>query len=255
MDLIDAATLIWFYMTSWFVVSLVKKRNDIADIAWGLGFVLLAWVSYVMSGYSLRAIIVNVLITIWGFRLAWYINKRNHGKPEDSRYREWRNSWKKWFLIRSYLQVFLLQGIFLFLIVQPVLFINKSANGVVGILDLLGFCLWCLGFYFESEGDAQLARFIRNPANKGKLMQEGLWAYTRHPNYFGEVVQWWGIFTFALAIPYGIVTIIGPLTITFLILFVSGIPLLEKKYEGRPDFEAYKKRTSIFIPLPPQKGR
>jgi steroid 5-alpha reductase family enzyme len=132
--------------------------------------------------------------------------------------------------------------------VLPVLFINLGTGGPLGFFDLVGFLVWITGFYFESTGDAQLARFVRDPINKGKIMQSGLWKYTRHPNYFGEVTQWWGIFIISLSVPFGIFTIIGPLTITYLILFVSGVPMLEKKYAGRADFEAYKKRTSVFFP-------
>jgi steroid 5-alpha reductase family enzyme len=110
--------------------------------------------------------------------------------------------------------------------------------------------VWAIGFFFEVMGDRQLKQFLHNPSHKGKIMDRGLWAYTRHPNYFGEVLQWWGIFLCALALPFGYVTIIGPLLITYLILFVSGIPMLEKKYKGRPDYEQYKKRTSMFFPLP-----
>ena len=110
--------------------------------------------------------------------------------------------------------------------------------------------VWILGFVFESVGDAQLARFIKDPANKGKLMQGGLWRYTRHPNYFGEVTMWWGIWLLALSTPYGFFSIIGPITITFLILKVSGIPMLEKKMEENPEFAEYKRRVSVFIPMP-----
>jgi len=239
------------YMTIWFIVSVIKKRNDIADIAWGLGFVLMAWLSFFISGFSFKALFVNSLVTVWGLRLAWHIYRRNLNKPEDYRYQAWRKEWK-FFYLRSYLQIYLLQGLFLFLIVLPVLFINQSQFTGFKLLDFFGFIVWAIGFYFESIGDMQLKQFISNPANKGKTMDQGLWRYSRHPNYFGEVTQWWGIFIIALSIPLGFITIIGPLTITILILFVSGIPLLEKKYAGRKDFEEYKKRTSIFIPLPPK---
>jgi steroid 5-alpha reductase family enzyme len=241
------------YMTSWFLISIVKKRNDIADIAWGLGFILLSWTSYFYSQvYSLRGLLVGVLVSIWGIRLALHIYRRNKGKSEDYRYLAWRKEWGKWFFIRSYLQVYILQGLFLFLIIQPVLFINKSI-GTIGAVDVFGVLVWIIGYYFESVGDKQLKEFVSNPANKGKILDQGLWKYTRHPNYFGEVTQWWGIFIIALSIPNGIVTIIGPMTITVLILFVSGVPLLEKKYAGRPDFEKYKKSTSMFLPLPLKK--
>lgn len=240
------------YMSFWFVVSIIKKRNDIADIAWGLGFVLIAWLSYYLSEYSFKALVINCLVTIWGLRLAWYINNRNKNKPEDSRYLEWRKTWK-YFYLRSYLQVFLLQGLFLYLISLPVMFINYSVSSGFGFLEVVGILVWVTGFYFESSGDKQLKEFKSNPVNKGKLMNRGLWKYTRHPNYFGEVTQWWGIFIMALSIPNSLFTVIGPLTITILILFVSGIPLLEKKYTGRSDWEEYKKKTSVFFPLPPRR--
>lgn len=245
------ALVLFAYMSMWFLVSLIKKRNDVADVAWGLGFVLMAWVSFFLSTPSgARGILVGTLVSIWGIRLAWHIHSRNKGKGEDYRYLAWRNEWGKWFYLRSYFQVYLLQGLFLFLIVSPVLVVNKNAGNPLGILDFVAVAVWLTGFYFESVGDAQLARFIKDPANKGKLMQSGLWAYSRHPNYFGEVTQWWGIWLFALSLPNGWMSVVGPLTITFLILKVSGIPLLEKKMEENPDFAEYKRRTSVFIPLP-----
>jgi steroid 5-alpha reductase family enzyme len=247
------ALILLVYMSLWFIVSLIKKRNDVADIAWGLGFVLLAWISYLISNDSgVRGLPVVTLVSIWGLRLALHIYKRNEGKKEDYRYLLWRKEWGKWFYLRSYAQVYLLQGVLLFLIVLPVLLINKSAGQTLGLLDVVGALVWLIGFFFEFVGDAQLAKFIKNPINKGKLMQQGLWRYTRHPNYFGEVAQWWGIWLIAISVPNGWLGIIGPITITVLILFVSGIPLLEKKYKGRADFEEYKKRTSMFIPLPPK---
>lgn len=251
---ITLIVVLFAYMSFWFIVSVIQKRNDVADIAWGLGFVLMAWASFFLSGTStIRGILVGILISIWGLRLAWHIYTRNKGKAEDYRYLAWRNEWGKWFYLRSYLQVYLLQGFFLFLIVLPVLLINSNGGRALGLFDILGVALWLFGFYFEAVGDAQLAVFIKNPENKGKLMQSGLWAYTRHPNYFGEVTQWWGIWILALSVPNGFFAIIGPLTITFLILKVSGVPMLEKKMEENPEFAEYKKRVSVFIPLPPRK--
>jgi len=245
------ALILFVYMSSWFVLSLLKKRNDVADVAWGLGFVLLTWTSFFLGeGEGFRGLLVGLLVSIWGIRLAWHIHARNKGKVEDYRYAKWREEWGKWFYLRSYTQVYLLQGALLFLIVLPILFINKSIGTSLNYLDFFGMAVWALGFIFESVGDAQLARFIKDPNNKGKLMQSGLWRYTRHPNYFGEVTQWWGLWIIALSVPNGIYGIIGPLTITFLILKVSGIPMLEKKMEENPEFAEYKKRTSIFIPLP-----
>ena len=137
------------YMTFWFIVSVIKKRNDIADIAWGLGFLLIAWLSFLIAGFSFKALLVNSLVTVWGLRLALHIYNRNKNKSEDSRYLEWRKTWKNFYL-RSFLQVFMLQGIFLYLISLPVMFINHSLVDVFGILDLIGLIVWGFGFYFES---------------------------------------------------------------------------------------------------------
>ena len=246
------AAALFIYMNVWFVIAVITKKNDVADIAWGLGFVCLSWLAFAFSDASARAIVVNILVTIWGLRLAWHIARRNIGKPEDRRYAAWREEWKH-FYVRSYFQIFMLQGLLLFLIIQPVLFIQLSAQAPVNIIDHFGIGVWIIGFLFESIGDAQLKRFLSDPNNKGKIMTSGIWAYSRHPNYFGEVTQWWGIFLLAVSLPFGYITIIGPLTITFFILFVSGVPMLEKKYAGRPDFEEYKKKTSAFIPMPQKR--
>jgi len=245
--------ILFLYMSFWFVVSIFKKRNDIADVAWGLGFVILSFISYLMiDNFNLRGIIVGILVTIWGLRLAFHIYSRNKGKTEDYRYLAWRKQWGSYFYLRSYLQVYILQGVFLFLIILPVLFINKNVNPSIGILDFIGILVWAIGFFFEAIGDLQLSHFIKNTENKGKIMQDGLWKYTRHPNYFGEVLGWWGIWIISLSVSFWWISIIGPLTITFLILKVSGIPLLEKKMEENPDFALYKKRVSMFIPRSPK---
>ncbi len=241
------------YMTGWFIVSQVRGRNDIADVAWGLGFILAALVSLVAAGeYSARGLLVTVLVIFWGMRLALHIHLRNRGKGEDPRYRKWREEWGRWFVLRSFLQVFMLQGVLLVLVAAPVVFVNASPAAPFIALDALGALVWLVGFVFEAAGDLQLARFLRDPANRGKLMTGGLWRYSRHPNYFGEVTLWWGIWLIAAAVPRGWMTVIGPLAITFLILKVSGVPMLEERYEGRADFQEYKRCTSAFFPLPPR---
>lgn len=251
---ITLATVLLIYMTLWFVLSLIKNRNDVADIAWGLGFVLIAWVSiFISKNFEIRTIIVTFLVTVWGLRLAYHIYRRHRKTDEDYRYLKYRQSWGKWFFLRSYLQVYILQGFLLFLVVSPVLIINRFSGEEFLFLDVIGVLFWLIGYFFESVGDAQLADFVKNPNNKGKLMTSGLWKYSRHPNYFGEVLQWWGIWLLAIFVPYGLWGIIGPLTTTFLILKVSGIPMLEEKMIKRPDFNDYKERVSIFFPLPPKK--
>jgi steroid 5-alpha reductase family enzyme len=253
------ALLLWAYMSLWFVISLIKRRNDVADVAWGLGFVLLAWTSFFLSRFFLsggsgtRGILADSLVSVWGLRLAWHIHARHRSKAEDFRYLAWRREWGRWFYVRSYAQVYLLQGAFLFLIALPVLIINRNSSEPLGAVNFIGVCLWLAGFLFESAGDAQLARFVKDPLNRGKLLQTGLWQYTRHPNYFGEVVQWWGIWLISLGVPGGWFAIVGPLTITFLILKVSGIPMLEKKMAENPGFAEYARRTSVFFPWFPGK--
>ncbi len=242
------------YITLWFVVSLIKKRNDVADVAWGLGFVLLAWVSIMISNnFEIRTIIVTFLVTVWGLRLAYHIHSRHRKTDEDYRYLKFRQSWGKWFYLRSYLQVYLLQGFLLLLVVTPVMIINNFSGDGFLIWDVVGVLLWATGFFFETVGDAQLANFIKNPANKGKLIMTGLWKYSRHPNYFGEVLLWWGVWLLAISVPYGLWGVIGPLTITFLILKVSGIPMLEEKMEKHPDFAEYKRKVNVFFPGPTKK--
>jgi steroid 5-alpha reductase family enzyme len=242
-------------MTAWFVAAQLKGRNDVADVAWGLGFILAAAVSLYFGGVqSPRGLLVSALVLLWGGRLALHIHARNRGKGEDPRYRQWREEWGRWFVLRSFLQVFMLQGLLLVVVATPVVFINGSPPTPLSWLDALGLFVWLTGFAFEAVADWQLLCFIRNPANRGRLMTSGLWRYSRHPNYFGEVTLWWGLWLMALNLPGGWWTVVGPLTITFLILTVSGIPMLEKHYEGRADFQDYKRRTSPFFPLPPRTG-
>jgi steroid 5-alpha reductase family enzyme len=248
------AVVLWGYMSVWFLISLIWKRNDVADVAWGLGFVLLAWTSFFLSGGSgMRGVLAGILVSIWGLRLSWHIHARHRGKPEDFRYMAWRREWGSWFYARSYAQVYLLQGAFLFLVALPVLLINRNSGGRFGFLEVMGVCVWLFGFIFETVGDAELARFASDPRNRGKILQTGLWQYTRHPNYFGEVLQWWGIWLLAVGVPGGWYSIVGPLTITFLILKVSGIPMLEKKMAENPDFAKYKRRTNVFVPWFPKR--
>lgn len=245
---------IWSYETLWFLFAWVRGRNDVADIAWGLGFVLVAGLSLVVGDtYSARGLLVSGLVLLWGARLAAHIHVRNANRGEDPRYRQWRLAWGRWFLLRSFLQIYLLQGTLLVIVASPVIFANASADTPLGALDLFGLGVWLTGFLFEAVGDRQLLAFMRNPSNKGNLMTTGLWRYTRHPNYFGEVTLWWGAWLIVCASPNGWMTLLGPLTITFLILKVSGIPMLERHYAGRADFEAYKRRTSVFLPLPPRE--
>lgn len=240
--------VIFVFMNLFFVLSLTLKRNDIADSAWGIGFMVISIFNLVLSKDMMQTkYILTFLVFLWGLRLAGYITLRNWGKNEDFRYKEWREKWGKKALLRSYLQVFLLQGFFMFLVSLPVTLYNRF-GGIVSDLGVFGILVWVIGFYFETVGDLQMFFFKKDPKNKGKIMDQGLWQYTRHPNYFGEVTMWWGIWLLTVGSTYWYVGIIGPITISFLLLKVSGIPLLEKKYEGNKEFEKYKAKTSAFFP-------
>ena len=248
---------IWFIaMTIMFFVSVALRRNDIADVAWGIGVAAVGVVSYlIVRNEQFGAVLPIVLASLWGVRLALRIGWRNVHKTEDPRYRAWREAWGRTFYIRSYLQVFLLQGA-LMLVVGYVLLhaqLYTSSLASVGWLTLAGVLLWIVGFVFETVGDWQLDRFISARPAPGTVLTTGLWHYSRHPNYFGEIIMWWGIwFTVALT-PYSIFALISPLMITFLIRYVSGVPLAEARLQENPAYRVYQARTSVLIPWPPRE--
>ncbi len=247
--ILEVGLVICLYMTIIFILALRRKDNSIVDVAWGIGFIVISVYSIIQSGeVDLRKMIVSLLVAMWGLRLSYHIMVRNSGNGEDFRYKAWRNSWK-FFIVRSYFQIFLLQGFFMLIISAPVWFINFSSGGPLGFWDSLGLLVFGAGFMIEIVSDYQLTEFKKDPINKGKLITTGLWSVSRHPNYFGEALLWWGIGLYALSFPYGWITLAGPLVITLLLRFVSGVPMLEKKYEGRPDWEAYKLKTAAFVPF------
>jgi steroid 5-alpha reductase family enzyme len=251
----NLAILLGCMIGLWFP-SLVLKNASIVDIFWGLGFVIVAWLTFYMAdGYLGRKILICALVTVWGLRLAIHIGKRNRGKGEDRRYQAWRASYGPRFWWVSLFTVFGTQGILLWVIslVTQAGQISPEPGRWVW-QDTLGLRVWAVGFFFEAVGDWQLARFKANPANKGKVMNRGLWATTRHPNYFGECLMWWGLFLITLANPANVWTIISPLTITILLLKVSGVTLLEKSIvETRPKYRDYMESTSAFIPWFPKR--
>ncbi len=246
--------IVFVYFLLFFIVAQVVKNNSIVDMGWGAGFVIVALATLFLGGYyTERSLLVTLLVAIWGLRLTYHIVRRNFGKPEDFRYAKWRKEWGRWLVPRAFLQVFMLQGVMMLAISYSVILINSYEGSSLNLLDITGLLVWITGFFFESVGDKQLARFLKDPANKGKVIQSGLWKYTRHPNYFGEATMWWGIFILALSVPLGWTGIISPLTITILLLFVSGVPMLEKQMMQNPEYREYAKRTSKFFPWFPGK--
>jgi steroid 5-alpha reductase family enzyme len=248
------AGAVFIYMNLLFLLALGLKKNDIVDIAWGMGFIFITVLSLLLlPGLHIRRLLVSGFVIIWGLRLAIYIYLRNRGRKEDFRYAQWKKDWGKHWIIRSYLQVFILQGFFMLTIAYPLFLLAQAQSDAISYLDAIGALLWLTGFFFEAVGDAQMLKFKLDSANKGKIMDKGLWRYTRHPNYFGESTMWWGIFVITLNTPYGWSAVFSPMIITFLLLRVSGIPLLEKKYETNPTYREYIRKTGSFLPMFPKK--
>jgi steroid 5-alpha reductase family enzyme len=238
------------------LLSLIKRDASIVDVFWGLGFVVVAWLTFLQTdGYLGRKILITLLTTLWGLRLAMHILIRDWGHGEDRRYQAWRAQYGARFWWVSLFTVFGLQGVLLWAISLILQVGQMSAIPArLIILDFLGAIVWTVGFIFEAVADWQLYRFKTDPENKGKVMKKGLWAYSRHPNYFGESLIWWGLFLITLATPGSFWTVISPMVITFLLLKVSGVTLLEKTIvDSRPEYRDYIESTSSFIPRLPRK--
>ncbi|MGI6379627.1 MAG: DUF1295 domain-containing protein [Anaerolineae bacterium] len=248
--------VILLYMVLLWVVSLALKNSSIVDIFWGAGFVLAVWLYHGLTpeGLVARKWLISLIVTVWGLRLSGHILWRNWGKPEDFRYAKWRRETGHSWWWRSFFKVFLLQGALMWIISTPLLGAQTQAPRSHLIwLDFAGMVVWAVGFFFEAMGDLQLARFKADPANKGQVLDRGVWRYTRHPNYFGDATQWWGFYLIALAAGAWW-TIFAPLIMTGLLLKVSGVALLEKTLkETKPQYADYIARTSAFFPLPPKR--
>lgn len=251
----DSAIAVFVFMNLMFLVALRLKDNSIVDIGWGLGFILIASIGVIRHGHEKLHLLLFSMIALWGVRLAAYIFIRSRGKGEDFRYAAWRKEWGGTVVWRSYLQVFMLQGIFMLTIVSPLWAAFSDVGSSLGVNTWIGAMLWCVGFYFEAVGDAQMMAFKSNPENRGRIMRSGLWRYTRHPNYFGEALLWCGIGLVAASGPVWYLAAIGPAVLTFLLLRVSGVTMLEKKYEGNPKYADYVEKTSAFLPWRPQQGQ
>lgn len=244
-----AAALVW-------LLSLLRRDASIADVAWGPGFVLLAatW-ALLTDGYGPRRVLVLTLVSVWGLRLAVHIATRNRGKGEDPRYRRFRERAGRSFPLRSLFTVFWLQALLLWIAAAPLLpALASDRPARITPFDALGLLLWTTGFLFEAIGDAQLKRFKADPANRGKVLRSGLWRYTRHPNYFGDATLWWGFWCFAVSVPGGAVTAFGPALMTWLLLRISGVRMLEEDLvERKPEYRDYVRTTNAFVPGPPRR--
>ncbi len=240
-------------MGTLFVVSIIKKRNDIVDIFWGPGIFLVSLISYLVAPVPTTLSELILLLTgLWAFRLSYRIYKRNRGKEEDFRYKEWRDTWGKLVYVRSFFQIYVMQGFLMLVLSASAIVASVQSTEFIGFTPTMyiGVAVWLIGYYFEVIGDKQLDDFIQDKPEGKEILDTGLWRYSRHPNYFGEVTMWWGVWLMVAPLPMSYYALVSPVAITLLILYVSGVPKLEKKYEGDPAYEAYKKRTSKFIPLP-----
>jgi steroid 5-alpha reductase family enzyme len=253
---LQALLLIILLMSVLWIISVIVKNVSIVDFFWGLGFVIACCFYYLESdGYAPRKLILMTMVTIWGLRLSIYILWRNMGKGEDFRYREFRKKYgenRYWWI--SFFQTFLLQGVLMWLISSTLLGTQYYGSKTpLGIFDLLGILFWIIGFIFEAGGDLQLARFKANPQNKGKVLSSGLWHYTRHPNYFGDSAVWWGYGLICIA-SGSYIAALGSVLMTALIIYVSGVVLLEKSLvEQKPQYREYIEKTSAFIPWFPKR--
>lgn len=237
-----------------FIASRIAGKHSVIDTAWGLLFCAVAVASFISSagyGDGLRRVLLLVLPVLWGLRLAVHIGRRSIGKPEDPRYEKLLSKAKgnpDLYALRS---VYLLQGVLAFIISAPIM-VGAYEAGSVGPLAWIGVALWAVGVFFEGVGDAQMERFRADPANKGKLIDTGLWRYTRHPNYFGDACVWWGILLVAADSLPGVVTAFAPIIMTLLLTIGSGARILEQHMSRRDGWDEYAARTSMFFPLPPK---
>lgn len=250
--------VIFLAMVALWGVSLRLRNASIVDVFWGAGFVIANGCAFALSpdGFPPRQWLLSALVTIWGLRLSFYILWRNWGKGEDFRYRTWREeAGAKWWW-QSLFKVFLLQGLLLWIIAAPLLVAQHSPTPArLTALDFVAVAVWAVGFFFEAVGDWQMARFRADPANKGQVLRAGLWRLTRHPNYFGDATQWWAYYLIAAAAG-GFWTVFSPLLMTFLLLRVSGVTLLERTLaETRPGYRDYVETTSAFVPWFPRRRR
>lgn len=252
--MLTAAITIAIVMVATWIVSVVIKNASIVDIVWGLGFVAVAWVLlWRIDGDSGRQTLLAIMVGLWGLRLGGYLAKRNLGHGEDWRYVLMRRKHGAKFPLVSLVTVFGLQGVIMWTVSLPVQFGNGDATPPIGPLAVFGIAIWAVGLGFEVIGDAQLARFKADPANAGQVMDSGLWRYTRHPNYFGDALLWWGIGIVGAETGSGVIGLVGPLVMTVFLTKVSGVPMLEHSMsKRRPGYADYVKRTSAFVPRPPR---
>jgi steroid 5-alpha reductase family enzyme len=248
--------LILTFTTGVFVLALIKRDNSLMDLFYGPGIASSALATFILSpNEQVASVLIALLILVWATRLSVRLYFAKRGKGEDFRYAAWREEWSQkgswYFIARSWLQVFFFQGLIMATIVLPATLVHAANITVPPLFMYLGVFVWLLGFALETVADIQLDSFIKNPANKGKIMIQGLFRYSRRPNYFGETLMWWGLAI--IASPISLLAFVSPLLITYVVVWVTG-PMLEKKWSTNEEYQEYKKRTSYFIPWIPKRG-
>lgn len=237
------------------VVSRRVGRLSVVDVTWGLVFVALAWVSYAVGTHSARSLLLAVLVTAWGGRLAWHIRRRALGGEEDPRYARLVEGVPEHERFRFALRrVFGVQGLAAYVVSLP-LQVAAATDRPLGWVAAVGIGVYLVGVTFEAVGDAQLSAFRADPTTTGTIMDRGLWAWTRHPNYFGDSAVWWGLWVVAAEAWPGVLTVVSPVVMTYLLAFGTGARLLESEMSKRPGYRDYMERTSMFVPLPPRSRR
>ena len=235
------------------VIGRRQGRVAVVDTAWGLGFVLVALVSALVgTGTGARRFVLLAMVAIWGLRLARHMHQRNAGKGEDPRYTQMLEHEPGDPFLVAIRKVYLVQGGAVWFVSLPIQVAAATDVGL-GVVAVLGILLWAVGVTFETVGDAQLKAFKADSANKGTVMDRGLWSWTRHPNYFGDSAVWWGIFLVAASAWPGVLTILSPVVMTYFLVFATGARLLEKHMAERPGYAEYQQRTSYFLPRPPKR--
>ena len=254
--MLAAAVAILILMVTTWLVSVVIKNASIVDIVWGLGFVVVAWVGRAFGdGNDARQWLLTLLTTLWGLRLAGYLAWRNTGHGEDFRYRSMRKRWGARFPLVSLVTVFGLQGTLMWIVSLGVQLGQADDTPDLGWLAVIGVLVYAVGIFFEVVGDAQLAKFKSDPGSAGKVMDKGLWRYTRHPNYFGDACVWWGLSLIAAETGSGAWGLIGAAVMSFFLRRVSGVTMLERSLKKRREgYEDYIARTSPFLPRPPKRS-
>jgi steroid 5-alpha reductase family enzyme len=231
-----------------YVLAVIKKNLSVIDTCWGLGFVVLSILGCIESQFhNFRENILGLLTLIWGLRLAVFLHLRNHGKPEDFRYAAWRKEWGEKTNLIAYVKVYWLQYILMLVVALPLFGAHHEADQSLSLINILGLIFWILGFSWEVIADQQKSIFKNRPENKNKFISTGLWKFSRHPNYFGEALLWWGVGLTAFN-GSNLWVLIGPLFLNFLLLKVSGVPMLEKRYKGYAHYEQYALETPTLIP-------